>query len=499
MNVSNILEIVLLLASFFDHASAAMSVPEEKYILKEILTSSSREHEIGTFDEHATLESSKADAESMSLLQMSAFVKGFTVPARKSEHHDKHPIAYFYTDWNNGTAYPATAKRQDNFSTVPVLHYNVSSSVSTALGQGKEMSNATELSWRPPTMEEEAAREKTVDSMSEVIPSFFAAADGLEWTVLAVTAIVLCLFDYFVIQPILPSTPGWHLIAVLFWLLIALAFTVYVWCYRDGAQGFSWLTGYFLEWILSIENLFVFTLVFEAYKTPQNQMHKAVFIGILGAAAMRLAFYLLLNSLLQLFMWFKYVVGAFLVWSGIEMGRSGDDDDYDITETKLVKGFKWMLGDRLREAYDPNGPSVFMWSDSGHLQVTVLFLVIFCNEIIDIVFAVDSVSAKLTQIPSEYISFSSTIVAMFGLRAGFFIIHDLVEMFETLKYGLCFILIFVGWDLLLHRWIHIPVVGVCFVILGIFAFSIVVSLCKKKANTKQDQGYPAEACLNRES
>jgi len=273
---------------------------------------------------------------------------------------------------------------------------------------------------------------------------------------------------------------------------MALLFNVYVCFYRGGAEAFTWLTGYFLEWILSMENLFVFTLVFEAYKTPNKQMHKAVFIGIIGAALMRLVFYLVLNSLLDLFKWVSYILGALLIWSGIEIARGGEEDEYNVTDTRLVKGFKWMLGDRLRETYDDNGPSIFAWSDQGHLQVTVLFLVIWCIEVVDIVFAVDSVSAKLTQIKSEYLSFSSTILAMFGLRAAFFIIHDLVEMFETLKYGLCVILIFVGVDLLWSPWIDLSTIAVCMVIICVFVVSIVLSLLKQGSNAEKEHGCPAE-------
>merc|ERR1719266_1534350 len=113
----------------------------------------------------------------------------------------------------------------------------------------------------------------------------------------------------------------------------------------------------------------------------------------------------------------------------------------------------WCLGSRLLQQYDKDDQraSVFTSDDAGRLQVTYLFVVICCLEISDLVFAVDSVTAKVSAIPNQYLAFSSSVLAMYGLRALFFIIKDLVHMFSLLSYGLCLILVFIGLQLMLHR------------------------------------------------
>lgn len=307
---------------------------------------------------------------------------------------------------------------------------------------------------------------------------FFAMASHTEWTTLVVCVGVLCIFDLVVIQRS-PNTFKWHLAAIVFWIAVAFVYDAFVWTCRGQDSGTEWLTGYVLEWILSMDNLFVFHLVFQAYHTPVNHIHKAVFVGIIGAVSMRLVFFMVLSSLLHLFHWIRFLFGAFLIWSGIEAARAEDEEDEDLTETRLVRGLKWMLGPRLIEDYDMKGRSMFLY-EGGKLKVTMLFVVIVCLELTDLIFAVDSVSAKVSQIPDEYIAFSSSVLAMFGLRAMFFIIHDLVQMFDMLKYGLCLILMFIGIELMLSSWMHLSPATVCFLIIAVFMISIFASFVKNR-------------------
>jgi tellurite resistance protein TerC len=228
-----------------------------------------------------------------------------------------------------------------------------------------------------------------------------------------------------------------------------------------------------------MDNLFVFHLVFAAYQTPADQIHKAAFVGIMGAVVMRMVFFMVVSTLLSLFGWFRYPFGALLIWSGIEAARGDDDEDMDPRETRLVKGLTWMLGSRLQDQYDKAGRMLVKNKDSGHYQVTLLVVVIACLEFTDTVFALDSVSAKVAQIPDQYLAFSSSVLAMFGLRAMFFIIKDLVDMFDLLKYGLCVILVFIGLNLMLGQFVHLhPSVIFC-MIFAVFLICIVASTAKK--------------------
>jgi len=313
---------------------------------------------------------------------------------------------------------------------------------------------------------------------------FFESGYKPEWLVLCISVVGLCMWDYLIMQRI-PDTFGWHLLSVGFWIMAALGYDAFVWWYRSSSDGINWVVGYVLEWMLSMENLLMIHLVFTTYKTPANQIHKAVFVGIVGAVLMRLIFFMAFASLLQLFDWVRFIFGAFLIWSGIEAARESDEDK-DVMDTRMVRGLKWLLGSRLLENYDKKG-SIFVYDDTGRLQVTVLFLVICALELADIVFAVDSVTAKISQIPQEYIAFSSSVLAMFGLRATFFILQDLLHMFDMLKYGLCIILIFIGIELMLARWLNLRASTVCIVILAVFFFKHRAVCCEGAAQQHRDQ------------
>lgn len=307
---------------------------------------------------------------------------------------------------------------------------------------------------------------------------FFKAAPVGAWMFLLGVCIALGVLDYFVMSRF-PSTFNWHLAAIGIWFLAAVGFNLVVLIIEGQQQAFQWASGYLLEWMLSMDNLFVFHLVFAAYQTPSDQIHKAAFVGILGAVVMRGVFFMVVSTLLSLFGWFRYPFGALLIWSGIEAARADDDEDMDPKESRLVKGLTWMLGSRLQDTYDKAGRMVVKHRDSGHYQVTLLVVVIACLEFTDTVFALDSVSAKVAQIPDQYLAFSSSVLAMFGLRAMFFIIKDLVDMFDLLKYGLCVILVFIGLNLMLGEFVHLHPSAIFCMIFAVFLICIVASTAKK--------------------
>mmetsp|Transcript_73710 Transcript_73710/g.130741 ORF Transcript_73710/g.130741 Transcript_73710/m.130741 type:complete len:457 (-) Transcript_73710:133-1503(-) len=291
--------------------------------------------------------------------------------------------------------------------------------------------------------------------------TFFKMTDQTEWIILGVAVIVLMLLDQFVIRHFTGN-----IACLSFWIFLAGIFNLIVW-YRQGREaGLMWFSGYFLEWLLSMDNLFVFVLIFRVYATPKQLLHKALFLGIFGAVIFRMMFFVALSSLLHMLHWFRFVFGGLLIYSGIQAARD-DDDDMDPSELWIVRGLKHCLGPRLSEKYDIENLSLFVWED-GKAQATLLVPVIVCLEVTDILFAVDSVSAKVAQIPDYYLAYSSSVVAMFGLRAMFFIIEDLVGCFELLKYGLCFILVFIGVELMVEDYVKLPAQVVCVVIFSVF-------------------------------
>jgi len=272
------------------------------------------------------------------------------------------------------------------------------------------------------------------------------------------------------------------------WISVAIAYNLLIWGRMTYHKAFEWCSGYILEWMLSMDNLFVFHLIFQGYQTPENQIHKAVFMGIVGALIMRMLFFMLVSTLLHIFSWFRWPFGVLLVWSGIQAARSDDNEEQgDIQDTKLVIILKWFLGNRLLETYAPDG-SLFIRDANNRLQATMLVIVIICLEITDILFALDSVSAKVAQIPDQYIAFSSSVFAMFGLRAMFFIVNDLVNMFDMLQYGLCIILVFIGLELMFSKIIHLASSTVCIMILAVFAVCILGSHVKKSISGTVQNG-----------
>lgn len=332
---------------------------------------------------------------------------------------------------------------------------------------------------------------------------FFGDHDGVDWCVLGATTVAMVVLDITVIQPkIKPastsgiSSPGKVLIL---WLSLGLFFNIYIGLRHGLDDAMKWCNGYLLEWLLSMDNLFVFHLVFQVYKTPVHLLHRALFWGILGAILFRMLFFIALGSLLHILHWFRYVFGVLLIVSGIQAAMD-DEEDPDLENSYQVKCLRWLLQNRLMKDpnYEENG-RLFVWKNQdsdgtgdsdthskAKLQISMLVPVIICLEITDIFFAVDSVSAKVAQIPDQYVAYSSSVFAMFGLRALFFIVEDLINRLHLLKYGLCFILVFIGAELILSDYVRLPATAVCLLLISVFSGCVVLSLLFPQKQTSDD-------------
>lgn len=297
--------------------------------------------------------------------------------------------------------------------------------------------------------------------------------DKQDMAILAGTVIGLLLLDIFFLQPLQPSGLYCHLLLVALWVGIGMAFNFVIVMRKGSVAGIEWFTGYSLEWLLSMDNLFVFHIIFRMYGTPREALHKALFFGIVGAIVSRICFFLVVSSLLEFIVWFRFVFGVFLIWSGIMAAQEEEDDGEQgsLQDYSTVRFLKACLGSRLLPTYGEDSRSL-MVKEGGQLCFTLLLPVIFTLEITDLVFALDSVSAKAAQIPDYWVSVSSSILAMFGLRAMFFVVQDLVDLFKLLKYGLCFILVFIGMELMVSDYVQLPPQAVCAVILSVFIISV---------------------------
>src|SRR5829696_754361 len=226
------------------------------------------------------------------------------------------------------------------------------------------------------------------------------------------------------------------------WVSLALAFNGFIF-YQFGAfKAKEFLTGYLIEMSLSIDNLFVFLLIFRYFKVPKKYQHRVLFWGIFMALVMRLAMILAGAELVEKFDWVLYIFGAFLIYTGIKM--FGEDEAFEPEDSAIVKLTTRFV--RIKKDYD--GESFFI-REKGVLTGTLLLLVLIVINVADLVFAVDSIPAIFGITTDRFIVYTSNIFAILGLRTFFFLLVDLAEKFHFLKYGLAFVLSFIGVKMLL--------------------------------------------------
>jgi TerC family integral membrane protein len=227
------------------------------------------------------------------------------------------------------------------------------------------------------------------------------------------------------------------------WVSIALAFNAFVFFQFGGQQAKLFLTGYIIELSLSVDNLFVFLLIFSFFKVPKEFQHRVLFWGILGALVMRMIMIFAGAELVERFHWVIYVFGAFLIYTGISMFRGGEDA-FEPHENLVVK----LVTKNIPVSRHFDGDKFFT-RENGALTGTLLFLVLIVVEFTDLVFAVDSIPAIFGITTDRFLVYTSNIFAILGLRTLYFLLADLADRFHLLKTGLAFVLTFIGLKMLL--------------------------------------------------
>ncbi len=234
------------------------------------------------------------------------------------------------------------------------------------------------------------------------------------------------------------------------WVSLALAFNGFIYLvvssYNDSAAGLfkakEFLTGYLIELSLSIDNLFVFLLIFSYFKVPKKYQHRVLFWGIFMALVLRMVMIFAGAELVESFHWILYIFGAFLIYTGIKM--FGEDEAFEPEDSAIVRFTTKFV--RISKHYD--GEKFFVQMD-GVRTGTLLLLVLIVINIADVVFAVDSIPAIFGITTDRFIVYTSNIFAILGLRTFFFLLLDMAEKFHFLKYGLAFVLSFIGIKMLL--------------------------------------------------
>jgi tellurite resistance protein TerC len=260
------------------------------------------------------------------------------------------------------------------------------------------------------------------------------------------------------------------LIWTVVWISLALLFNVGIYLWHGSEQALSFLTAYVIEKSLSVDNLFVFVLIFAYFGVEAKYQHKVLFYGIVGALVMRAIFIGVGVTLIHMFHWVIYVFGAFLIVTGFRMGLQKDREVHP-QKNPVVKLFR-----RLMPVTQDYVDGKFLVKRDGRTLATPLMVVLLVIETTDIVFAVDSIPAVLAVSTDPFIVYTSNIFAILGLRALYFALAGAMSLFHKLHVGLAFILVFIGVKMVLADVVKIPIGIALGVVGGILVVSIAASL-----------------------
>jgi tellurite resistance protein TerC len=257
------------------------------------------------------------------------------------------------------------------------------------------------------------------------------------------------------------------------WIVLAAAFAALVFFWRGRILALEFVTGYIIELSLSVDNLFVFLLIFRYFRVPGEDQHKVLFWGIIGALIMRAVFILLGVSLIRRFHWIVYAFGALLVYSGIRLfGEQGSEVHPE--KNPILRLFRrWIpvTQDYHTGKFFVRQPALF---------ATPLLVVLLVVETTDLLFAVDSIPAVLAITLNAFIVYTSNVFAILGLRSMYFALAGMMEIFHYLHYGLSVVLIFVGVKMLVSHYYQIPTVLALAVVAGVLLISVLTSVIHPK-------------------
>lgn len=260
------------------------------------------------------------------------------------------------------------------------------------------------------------------------------------------------------------------------WVALSLCFALAIYRTMGKQSGLEFLTGYLIEYALSVDNIFVFVLIFSYFSVPEKYQHRVLFWGIIGALVLRGVMIVAGSALVTRFAWTLYIFGAFLVFTGIRMALQKDDAAYNAERDPVLR----LARKLIRVTPDYRGDKFFVKEPdkTGRMRfaATPLFIVLIIVDTTDIIFATDSIPAIFAVTRDPFIVYTSNICAVLGLRALYFLLASVVDKFVYLKLGLSLVLVFIGAKMLLEHFLHIPIVaalGVVGLVLGSAIFASV--------------------------
>lgn len=314
----------------------------------------------------------------------------------------------------------------------------------------------------------------------EILNSLIAAEGHLSqlwlWISFGVAVVVLLAADLFWFNRKNEEPHFWHTLWIcIAYIAAALAFGAFVWI-EDGAdKGMDYFTGYLLEKSLSMDNIFVMSMIFAALGVPRIYQHRVLFWGILGALIMRGILIGVGDALVIRFHWILYLFSAFLIYTGFKMLFTEEEEQGNIKDTKIYK----MLAKHFHVTHEIRGEHFFV-KENGKHYITPLFFALLIIELMDVVFALDSIPAIFLVTTDVYVVYTSNIFAILGLRALYFLLAAIISKFAYLKPAISIILIFIGVKIFLPKFgITVQEWQSLAVTLGLLTGGILLSLVKK--------------------
>jgi tellurite resistance protein TerC len=233
-----------------------------------------------------------------------------------------------------------------------------------------------------------------------------------------------------------------------FWVGLALAFFVFMWVEKGESLALQYLSGYLMEWSLSIDNIFVFIIIFSAFSVKEKFYGRVLLIGILMAIVFRVIFITVGVALVEEFHWILYVFGAFLVYTGYKMYTATDDEEFKPQDSRIYRFMRKFL-----PLVPHDGGGKYRIVENGKPAYTTLFVVVIMLAAIDLVFALDSIPAVMGISRDKLVIYTSNIFAVLGLRSLFFLLRGAVTKFDYLQQGIAIVLVFIGIKMLAEKWI----------------------------------------------
>ena len=275
-------------------------------------------------------------------------------------------------------------------------------------------------------------------------------ADQITYLVFAIVLVFALVFDLGLLSKKGQKvTIRQALYQTFFWVGLALAFFVFVWIEKGQGLALEYLSAYLMEWSLSIDNIFVFILIFSAFSVKEKNYGRVLLIGILMAIVFRVIFITVGVALVERFHWILYFFGVFLVYTGYKMFTSNEEEEFSPQKSKVYLFMKRFLP---LAPHDGNGK--FMIKENGKPVYTTLFVVVIMLAAIDLVFALDSIPAVMGISRDRLVIYTSNIFAVLGLRSLFFLLRGAVSKFDYLQQGIAIVLVFIGIKMLGEHWIN---------------------------------------------